>query len=107
MGELAWGLALASAHAADYTVTGPDGKPLSLVMVTRSATQPAKVDDSDNGYAASGQLQQGTLEHTGFSDAQGRVRLPDVVGDYRVRLRKPGFKDVLIAPAALARPAAP
>ncbi len=99
------GMAWATAHAAEFTVNGPDGKPLPLVMVTRSATAPAKIDDSDNGYAAPGKLQQGTFEHTRFSDAQGRVRLPDAPGDYRVRLRKPGYKDVLIDPTALAKPA--
>ena len=108
IGTLLLVMALAGAHAADFTVSGPDGKPLPLVMVTRSATQPTKIDDPDNGYAASGKLQQGTLEHTRFSDAQGRVRLPDDAqkpgGDYQVRLRKPGFKDVVITPAALAKP---
>ena len=109
-GTLLLAMALASAHAADFTVTGPDGKPLPLVMVTRLPQSPAKIDDSDNGYAASGKLQQGTLEHTRFSDTQGRVRLPDATqtqpGDYRVRLRKPGFKDALIGPPDLAKPAA-
>jgi virginiamycin B lyase len=100
----ALGLACAS-HAADYTVRGPGGKPLSLVMVTRSATQPAKIDDSDNGYARSGTLQQGTFESTGFTNTLGQVHFADVPGNYRVRLRKPGFKDVVIAPSALARSA--
>jgi streptogramin lyase len=105
MGTLMLGMALANAHAADFTVTGPDGKPLPLVMVTRTTTQSAAIDDSDNGYAASGKLQQGTFEHTRFSDAQGRVRLPDAPGDYRVRLRKPGYQDALIEPTALGKPA--
>jgi streptogramin lyase len=104
-GTLLMGMALASAHAADFTVTGPDGRPLPLVMVTRITTQSAAIDDSDNGYAASGKLQQGAFEHTRFSDAQGRVRLPDAPGDYRVRLRKPGYQDALIEPAALGKPA--
>ena len=105
MGTLMLGMALANAHAADFTVTGPDGKPLPLVMVTRTTTQSAAIDDSDNGYAASGKIQQGTFEHTRFSDAQGRVRLPDAPGDYRVRLRKPGYQDALIEPTALGKPA--
>ena len=92
------GVMCSTSQAADFTVSGPNGKPLPLVMVTRSATQPGKIDDSDNGYATSGKLQQGTFEHTRFSDAQGLVRLPDAPGDYQVRLRKPGFKDVLISP---------
>ena len=81
IGTLLLVMALAGAHAADFTVSGPDGKPLPLVMVTRSATQPTKIDDSDNGYAASGKLQQGTLEHTRFTDAQGRVRPAPAASD--------------------------
>ncbi|MFP5485697.1 MAG: hypothetical protein ACLGHV_08545 [Gammaproteobacteria bacterium] len=92
--------------AADFTVAGPDGKPLGLAMVTRTAVQPAQVDASDNDYPASGLLQQGVFEHTRFTDAQGRVALPDTPGAYRVRLRKPGYRDRVIEPDALARPAA-
>jgi len=90
--------------AADYQVQGPDGKPLPLVMVTRAPTQPAVIDTSDNGYAPTGKLQQGTFEFTGFTDLRGRVHLPDAPGDYRVRLRKPGFKDLSVEPALLAKP---
>ncbi len=103
IGSLLLATAWPSAHAADFTVSGPDGKPLPQVMVTRVATQSAAIDDSDNGYAAHGKLQQGTFEHTGFTDEKGRVRLPDAPGDYRIRLRKPGYKDVLIEPAAPAK----
>ena len=99
------GISLTYAHASDFTVVGPDGKPLPLVMVTRVATAPGAIDDSDNGYPTHGKLQQGTMEHTRFSDAQGRVRLPDAQGAYRVRLRKPGYQDALIEPAALTKPA--
>ena len=110
LGMLALLVSLASvaltAQAADFQVNGPDGKPLPLVMVTRIATQAPAVDASDNGYAAPGKLQQGTFESTRFSDARGHVRLPDAAGEYRVRLRKPGFKDHLIEPKALLQPAA-
>lgn len=110
LGMLALLVSLASvaltAQAADFQVNGPDGKPLPLVMVTRIATQAPAVDASDNGYAAPGKLQQGTVESTRFSDARGHVRLPDAAGEYRVRLRKPGFKDHLIEPKALLQPAA-
>jgi len=98
------GAALA-AQAADFQVNGPDGQPLPLVMVTRSATQALPVDASDNGYPASGKLQQGTLEHTGFTDARGHVHLADAPGTMRVRLRKPGYKDRVIEPAALGQAA--
>ncbi len=96
----------ASAQATDIQVQGPDGKPLPLVMVTRAPVRPAAIDTSDNGYAASGKLQQGTFEFTGFTDTAGRVHLPDAPGDYRIRLRKPGLKDLLIEPAQLAKPGA-
>jgi len=99
------GVAL-SAQAADFQVKGSDGKPLALVMVTRTATKPPAVDTSDNGYAAPGVLQHGTFEYTRFSDARGHVRLPDAPGEYRVRLRKPGFKDRVIEPAMLNHAAA-
>jgi len=91
-------------QAADFQVQGPDGKPLPLVMVTRAPTNPAAVDTSDNGYAPSGRLQQGTFEFTGFTNALGRVHLPDAAGEYRIRLRKPGFKDLTVEPAMLAKP---
>jgi virginiamycin B lyase len=86
-------------NAADVQVRGPDGKPLPLVMVSRTPTQPSAIDTSDNGYAPNGKLQQGSFEFTGFTDVVGRVHLPDVAGEYRIRLRKPGFKDLLIEPA--------
>ena len=95
-----------SAQAADFQVKGPNGKPLALVMVTRAATKPPAVDMSDKGYAAPGVVQHGTFEYTRFSDARGHVSLPDAPGEYRVRLRKPGFKDRVIEPAALNHAAA-
>ncbi len=107
------GLACA-AHAAEFTVTGPDGQPLPLVMVTRSALSPAKVDAADNGYATPGRPQPGSFDITAFSDAQGRVRWPDAPGtatvsgkpDFRVRLRKPGYRDEVVEPAQLSKPQA-
>ena len=107
LGTLLLGLAWSNAAtAADFTVTNADGQPLPLVMVSRLPTAPAKIDQADNGYPASGKLQQGTFEHTRFSDTQGRVHLPDAPGDTQVRLRKPGYADVVIAPADLAKPSA-
>ena len=101
---LAWATLAASGHAADFQIQGPDGKALPLVMVTSAPTQAAAIDTSDNGYATSGKLQQGTFEFTGFTDATGHVQLPNTPADYRIRLRKPGFKDQLIEPAQLAKP---
>ena len=94
-----------TSHAADFQVSGPDGQPLALVMVTRSATQAPPVDASDNGYPASGKLQQGTFERTGFTDARGHVHFSDAPGTMRVRLRKPGYKDRVINPAVMGQAA--
>lgn len=94
-----------AATAADFLVQGPDGKPLAQVMVSLLPAQQSTVDTSDNGYAASGKQQQGALELTGFTDSSGRVQLPAGTTPYRVRLRKPGFKDHLTKPATVTQPA--
>jgi streptogramin lyase len=93
-----------AALAAQVQVTGPDGQPLPLVMVTRMPAQPGAIDTSDHGYAANGKLQHGSFSATAFTNAQGQVQLPDTALAYRVRLRKPGFKDQLLEPQELARP---
>lgn len=101
--------ATTAAQAADMTVRDAKGVPLPLVMVTRTATNPAKIDDSDNGYARPNTLQQGSWEHTGFTNAQGKIQLPDAAlaatAQQRVRLRKPGYRDTVIEPNALAQAA--
>ena len=95
---LAWALMMgASAHALDLQVRGEDGRPLGLVMVTLLPAAPAKVDDSDNGYPASGRPQQALFEHTRFTDAHGATTLPDVRGAWTLRLRKPGYQDLRIS----------
>jgi streptogramin lyase len=92
---LAW--ACLPVQALTIQVQDSDARPLGLVMVTRLPADPTRTDASDNGYPASGLRQQGQFEHTGFTDARGSVSLPDVPGPFRVRLRKPGFKDLSVA----------
>ncbi len=91
------------AQGLSLNVTGADGKPLGLVMVTRAPLERAVVDTSDNGYAASGKAQLGLFESTGFTDARGHVDLPDAAGEFRLRLRKPGFKDLALTSRELGR----
>jgi streptogramin lyase len=93
-------------HAAPLPITGGDGQPLPLVMVTRSPTQAAAIDNSDNGYAASGKLQQGSFSDTTFTNAKGVFQLPAISSAYRLRLRKPGYKDQNIEPDQLSQPSA-
>ncbi len=94
--KIAAGLLLAltslCAQALTLEVRGEGGQPLGLVMVTLVPNPVAKIDASDNGYAASGKPQQGTFETTRFTDVRGRATLPDSAQGFRLRLRKPGFK---------------
>lgn len=90
-----------SALALTVEISGPDAGPLDLVMVTRLPANPPAADASDNGYPASGKVQQGAFELTRFSDANGKVEFPDEQAAFRLRLRKAGYKDVLVAPADL------
>lgn len=89
-------LAGAGAQALTLQVQGPGGQPLGLVMVTQAPLSAARIDDSDNGYPASGRPQQGAFEHTRFTDPRGQAVLPDGKGPFTLRLRKPGFKDLQI-----------
>ena len=92
-------LALAGLNAQALTlkVRSEDGRAASLVMVTQTPQPPARIDDSDNGYPASGKLQQGAFEHTHFTDAQGQATLPDTRGAFELRLRKPGYQDLKLS----------
>ncbi len=99
-------LVTASLHAAALTlsVDAADGRPLGLVMVTVYPANPPKISTVDNGYAPTGQAQPGRFEQTGFTGASGTVSLPDPVGPWHLRLRKPGYKDMKIEAAdALAK----
>ncbi|MES2936254.1 MAG: hypothetical protein V4864_01145 [Pseudomonadota bacterium] len=96
------GTVAAAAHAFPLQVRSEDGKPLPLVMVTRAPQPRPAADTSDNGYAPSGKPQQGAWETTRFSDAQGRVEMPDAAGAFTLRLRRPGFRDLVLASKDLA-----
>lgn len=94
---IAWG----AADAATVFVTDEAGAPLPTVMVTQSATDPAPPDVSDGGYALPGKANRVDARVTRFTDAGGRVTLPDRPRALTYRLRKPGFRDAVIAaPAA-------
>jgi len=98
-------LAGTSAQALNLQVRGEDGRALGLVMVTQAPPLPAKVDDSDQGYPASGRPQQGLFETTRYTDARGQAILPDARGEYVLRLRKPGYQQLVLASRELpARP---
>jgi streptogramin lyase len=97
----AWAAMPTCVQALTLEIGGADAKPLGLVMVTRLPAAPPATDASDHGYPAPGRLQHGALELTRFSDPQGLVHFPDEGGAFRLRLRKPGFKDLSVAPAEL------
>ncbi|MGQ0683132.1 Vgb family protein [Bradyrhizobium sp.] len=96
-------LALTPSVALTLTVEirGADTRPLDLVMVTRLPANPPTADASDKGYPMPGKIQQGTFELTRFSNADGKVEFPDEKAAFRLRLRKPGFRDLVVAPADL------
>ncbi len=98
-------LLLSTAHGLTLQVRGEDGKPLGLVMVTLVPDAAVAVDVSDHGYAASGKPQQGTLQHTRFTDASGRAALPDVAQEFGLRVRKPGFRELVLRSNDLGSPA--
>lgn len=92
-------LALAGHGASALTVQvhGNDGKPIGLVMVTQTPAQPLPVDDSDHGYATSGKLQRAAFDNTRFTNSKGQATLPDAALPSTLRLRKPGYKDRVVA----------
>src|SRR5512140_2326615 len=94
-------LSCLAAQALTLQVRGEDGKPLGLVMVTQVPDPAVSIDGSDNGYPASGKLQRGVLEATRFTDAMGQAVLPDSARTFRLRLRKPGFKVLVLGSADL------
>ena len=95
-----------SGYALPVTVTDPAGKPLATVMVSRQPETPAPVDKSDNGYATSGQTQQAFFEVTRFTDAAGRTDIPGADHPWKLRLRKPGYQDRVLANNELGKPVA-
>lgn len=91
-----------NAQALTLKVQTEDGRAASLVMVTQAPQPPARIDDSDNGYPASGKLQQGAFERTRFTDAQGQATLADTRSAFELRLRKPGYQDLKLSSKDLA-----
>jgi streptogramin lyase len=89
------------APALTIEISAADARPIDLVMVTRLPATPPAADTSDNNYPAPGKLQQGTFELTRFSSADGKVEFPDAQGAFRLRLRKSGFRDLLVGPQDL------
>ncbi len=80
---LCWGLNIVDA----------DNQPLGPVMVTRLAI-PNDIPRDPMGYLATGEFARAATTATMFSDAKGNVPPPE--GE--LRLRKPGYLDVLLAP---------
>jgi virginiamycin B lyase len=90
--------------AVPVSVKDPAGKPLATVMVSRLPINPAAVDKSDNGYAASGKRQQAFFELARFTDAAGATDIPPAEYPWKIRLRKPGYKDLTVPASALDKP---
>ena len=90
-------LATNLSHAALVSVADEAGAPLATVMVTQTVTAARKLDTADGGYATPGRTQPVDAEITRFTDATGTATLPDRPEGLSYRLRKPGFRDALIA----------
>lgn len=95
------GLLALPASALTVTVQDPAGKPVPTVMVSRQPVSPAVVDTSDNGYPASGKLQQSSVELARFTDAQGQADIPPAEHPWKIRLRKPGYQDLTVPASAI------
>lgn len=95
------GLLALPASALTVTVQDPAGKPVPTVMVSRQPVSPAVVDTSDNGYPASGKLQQSSVELARFTDAQGQADIPPAEHPWKIRLRKPGYQDLTVPASAM------
>ena len=95
------GLLALPASALTVTVQDPAGKPVPTVMVSRQPVSPAVVDISDNGYPASGKLQQSSVELARFTDAQGQADIPPAEHPWKIRLRKPGYQDLTVPASAM------
>lgn len=90
-------LALAApASALDLTVSGPDGKPLPLAMVTIKAERPFRAAGDDNGYPHERTEQRISPEITGFAGPDGQLNIayPEP-GALNLRVRVPGYRDLL------------
>jgi streptogramin lyase len=85
--------------AATIAVTDAAGTPLATVMVTQSVIDGRRLDTADGGYATPGQTQFVDPEISRFTNAAGVVEFADRPGGQSYRLRKPGFRDVVVTTA--------
>jgi streptogramin lyase len=85
------------AQGGTVLVTDEAGDPLQTVMVTQTLDKARKLDTADGGYATPGKTQIVDPEITRFTDESGQVSMPDRPGGLNYRLRKPGFRDVMLS----------
>ena len=90
-----------SLFASTVTVTGADGKPLPLVMVTRTVPGSDVADTSDNGYPRPGIANKAAPQHTQFTNADGQVSFDTLAasGERRFRVRAQGYADAVVSAA--------
>ncbi len=85
-----------ASQAVVISVTDSSGVPLGSAMVTQTVANPAPRDVSDNGYQQPGKPRMVEIETTAFTSPAGTVRMPDVTVEMNYRIRKPGYKDVVV-----------
>lgn len=90
-------IACCGAGAEAIRVTDDAGQPIPVVMVTQAVDEARRLDTADAGYATPGKTQVVDREVTRFTDADGRVVMPDRAGVLNYRLRKPGFRDAMLS----------
>lgn len=87
-----------TAYGMKLKVKNELGSAVSRVMVTQSLANPSPLDTSDNGYPTPGVGKLVFPEITGFTNSSGELNLPDLKEPKKIRLRKFGYKDLLIQP---------
>ena len=93
-----------NALALSVTVKDPEGKPLTTVMVSRKPVSAAVVDTSDNGYPANGKEQQAYMELVRFTDVKGAAEISPAEHPWQLRLRKPGYQDLIVPASEAGKP---
>ncbi len=84
------------ALATALKVSDEKGKPITTVMVTQAGADVAPIDNSDGGFQKPDVPVFRHPEFTSFTDSKGAVKFSDDAGSHLFRLRKPGFKDLLV-----------
>ncbi len=105
MASRAWPLVLAclapvAGHALTVRVVDAAGAPVATAMVTVRLETPPVLDGSDGRYPARGVTHAVAAETTRFTGVDGSVTVVDLAAPMRVRVRKPGHKDVSAGPLA-------